>query len=150
VDDGRSVSEALEQPLPGSCAGLERLEPARDAQVRDGDAGERLRGVRERADPDSGALEAAESGVCLRARPQIERRVVLGEALEQRRPVAEPLVEGFRRHRSVVGQVEGDSRTPRSVGEPGVPERPRVSEDGVEVKRERSHKAGLRPRRLAT
>ena len=75
--------------------------------------------------------------------PEVERRAVVGEALQQRPPVAEPLVEQRRRRDAVLGHVELDARAPRGVLEPVVPERPRVREHRVEVERDGLHRGSM-------
>ncbi|TMM16183.1 MAG: hypothetical protein E6F98_01205 [Actinobacteria bacterium] len=62
-----------------------------------------------------------------------------GEALQQRAPVAEALVQSSGRLRPVVGKVELDARPPRRVLDPVAPQRPRVGEHGIEVERDCVH-----------
>jgi hypothetical protein len=66
---------------------------------------ELARRIREDADPDSGRLEAAKLCARLCARPEVDRRAVVGEALKQRAPVAEPFVENPGRLDAIVGHV---------------------------------------------
>jgi hypothetical protein len=80
-------------------------------------------------------MQSAQSGVRLRARPQVDGRVVLAEALEQRGPVADAGVELRRRRASIDGEIDQVGRTQpaRGVLEPGIPERPGVAEGPVEI-----------------
>src|ERR687885_1835271 len=93
ADDSGPGTEPLEQALLRARAGLERLEPPRDAELRRGDADERLGRVGEGPEPDAVGAEPAQSRVHLRARAQVDGRVLLGEALEQRAPVPDDAVE---------------------------------------------------------
>jgi hypothetical protein len=103
-------------------------------EVREGDLRQRLGRVREGDHLRARAAQAAEDGAHLRARSQVDRGVVLGEALEQRRPVSDPAVELRGRVGAARGQpAEVDARAAGQVLEPGVPERPRVAEHAVEV-----------------
>ena len=115
-------SSALERPGPR----LERLDPPRRAEMGRGDAGELLGRVGEDADPDALGLQPAQRRGRRRARAQVDGRVILGEALEQRPPVRKLLVEP--------GRI--DVRPPGDVREPGVVEGARVAENAVELDRD--------------
>src|SRR5439155_8985031 len=82
ADDPGVGAQPLEQALDRAGARLERLEPSRHSELRGGDAGEGLGRVGERPEPDAGGAEPAQRRVDLRARTQVDRRVLLCEALE--------------------------------------------------------------------
>ena len=67
----------------------------------------------------------------------MDRSAVVGEALEQWAPVAEPFVENAGRLGAILGHVELDVRTPGDVLEPVAPERPRVRKHGIEIEGDR-------------
>ena len=138
ASSGPSVaSSRSSEPGPG----LERLDPPGGAELRDGDPRELLGRVGEDAEPHALGLQPAQRRRRRRVRPQVDGRVVLGEALEQRR------ASSAARSSSRLGV---DVRAARDVLEPGVPERPRVAEHAVEVDRERRviacARIGYRPR----
>ena len=110
-----------------------RLDAPRRADVRERDLGELARRVGEDADPHTRRLQAAELRARLGARPEVDRSAVVGEALQERPPVAEPLVEDARCRGAILRQVELHMRPPRHVHEPVPPEGQRVREDGVEI-----------------
>src|SRR5262249_28492647 len=85
--------ESLEQELLRSPPRLERVEPAGARELCRGDAGQRLGPVGEGADTDACRLEPPKRCVHLSGRPQVSAGVVLGEALQQRSPVADSGVE---------------------------------------------------------
>ena len=93
-------------------------------------------------EPNAGAAEPPQRRVHLRARTQMDRRVLLGEALEQRPPVPDDAVEHRCRGGAIRRKLDLDAGAPRHVLEPRAPERPRVAEDGVEVERECLHERG--------
>ena len=100
--------------------------------------GELARRVGEDADPHARGLQAAKRRAGVAARAEVDRRAVGREALEQRPPVAEPLVEHRRRGVAVLRHVvELDAGPPRRVLEPVAPERPRVREHCVEIEGDR-------------
>jgi len=94
---------------------------------------ELARSIGDDADPHAARGEAAEGGADVGPGPEVERAAVGGEALKQRAPVAEALVEHRGRLRAVVRQVELDPRPARGVLEPVPPQRPCVREHRVEV-----------------
>ena len=109
--------------------GLERLDPAGGAEMRDGDPRQLVGRVGEHADPHAVRLQPAQRRGRRCARAQVDGRVILGEPLEQDTPVRQLLVE--------VGRV--DVGAARDVREPRVVERPRVPQDGIELDRHRRH-----------
>jgi hypothetical protein len=63
----------------------------------------------------------------------VKRSAVVGEALEQRSPVAEPLVEDAGGCGPIFRHVELHVCPPGHILEPVPPERPRVREHGIEI-----------------
>jgi hypothetical protein len=104
---------------------------------------ELARRVCEGTDPHPRRLQAAQLGVRVGTRPEVDRRPVVREPLEQRPPVAELLVEDARRGRPVIGHPQVDVRPAGRVGEPVVPERPRVGEHRVEIEGDWRHRRML-------
>ena len=99
------------------------------------DAGELLRGVGKDADLDAAGVQAAQLLGNIRVAAQVNGRPLLREALEQRPPVRQLLVEG----------ADVDAVPARGVLEPVSPERFRVAEraeldgDRLHRGRRRSH-----------
>ena len=111
----------------------------------EGDAGEGLGRVRVDADPRPGRRERSQGGARLGAGAEVDRRAVLGEALEGDAPVADaglgPAVEFLRGDGPILGErvrVEGrdGGEAARRVGQEVVPELPRVPES-IQVNRDR-------------
>ena len=67
----------------------------------------------------------------------MDRRAVVGEALEKWSPVAQPFVENTGRRGAIFGDVELDMSPPRDVLEPVAPQRPGVREHGIEIEGDR-------------
>jgi len=107
----------------------------------DGEIGELARRIAEHGDVNTGRLQTAHRFADVGARPEMQRRAVGGEALEQGPPIAEPLVEHRSRRSPILGQVvERDARPARRVLEPVPPERAGVDEHGIEIERKGPHK----------
>ncbi len=153
--DLRRLAEPCHEDLPGTCPSLQRLYAPLRAEVGERDAGQRLGGVREDANADSGRGQRAERGARLRAGTEVDGSPVLGEALEGAAPVADaglgPAVELLRGGGAIVGEggrVEGRDRGEAAGGvrEEVAPERSRVAER-VEVDRNRLHGRDAGPAR---
>src|SRR5919109_3152289 len=133
MDDSRVSAKLGQQPLERACAGLEPVDPPRGAELRERDAGERLRRVREDTDLRARSLELPEQGADRRRRTEIDGRPVLREPPERIAPVPDsvggPAVELGRGLRPVArkrGGVElGDrSEAAGGPGGPVLPQRP--------------------------
>ena len=74
----------------------EHLDPARPTEVRERHAGELLRSLGECTEAHALAVKPAQGRGRGRARPQVHRCVVFGEALEQYAPVRQLLFESSR------------------------------------------------------
>ena len=103
--------------------------------MRERDVSELTRSIGEDADPDSGRLEASKLRARFRTRPEMDRPAVVGEALEQRPPIAEPLIENRRRLDRSSGTSSSTCVPPRDVLEPVPPQRPCVRQHGIEIER---------------
>ena len=116
------------------------IDVSRGARVGEAELREPARSIGGGADSRARRRRGAAARRRLCARPKPERRPVGGEPIEQRTPVAELGVEdrtaAFSRSD---GHGELDACPARRILEPGVPDRPRVREHGVEVHGDRDH-----------
>ena len=87
-DHGGVVAEPLAEPLESAGAGFHRLDTARRAELRDGDARELCRRVGEDPEPDARRRKSPEGCADLRCGPEVDRRALLRVTLEQDAPVA--------------------------------------------------------------
>jgi len=134
---------AFELPIDLRVSDWDRLVLTGAGRLRYGETvgyGELARRVGEDADPHAGVLQAAQLRARLRPRSEVHGPAFGGEPLEQRPPVAEPLVEQRRGGHPVLRQVELDARPARHVLEPVAPEWARVREHGVEIDCESVHR----------
>jgi hypothetical protein len=141
ADDPGARAEPLEQPLPRARAGLQGLEPPRDPELRRGDAGQRLRRVGEGPEPDAVGAQPPQRRVDLRARTEVHRRVLLGEALQEGAPIPNEAVENARRGGAILRKLDLHSCSSAKVFDPLAPEPMRVTEHAIEVERERPARA---------
>ena len=118
-------------------AGLDRVDATRGAELGERDARELGGRVGENGEPHSFGLQSSKRGAHLRSGPEVNRRPVLGVALEQRPPVAgAACVELGGRRCSILRQTF-DVEHARGIVEPVAPELPRVPEH-VQVDRRAS------------
>ncbi len=147
-DDRGVGAELVEQSLERAGSRLEHR--LTNTELRECDAGERLRRVGEEADPAPAREQRAKCRARRRVASQVDRRAVLAEALEEDAPVPRlSSIELGRSRTALARQVRRiDPEHPARRCEPVVPERARVPEHAVDVDRERLSREAPSPHAL--